>query len=138
MLEQLQEHFGIEKVPYLLFKTGKEKIRGFSGHLSREELQAFFDTVVVEIVGLYLAKEDKREEFRLGLDGVHLLQGTLQKGFFDLNDEQAQRWLKGEDLEVDSSLHGFYIARNKEDLLGCGRATQGRFINFIPKERRIR
>ena len=33
LLRELNEKFGISKLPYLLFETGKEKIRGFSGTL---------------------------------------------------------------------------------------------------------
>ena len=138
ILEPLQERFGIEKLPYLLLKTGREKIRGFSGHLSREELKHLMDAVVVEIIGIYLLKEDKHEAFRLSLDGVHLLSSSLKKNILDISDEQAAHWLKGEDIEVDKELFGFYVIKNNSDFLGCGKASQGRLVNFIPKERRIR
>ncbi len=138
VVEPLQERFGIENVPYLLFKTGKEKVRGFSGHLSREELQALFDCVVVEIIGLYLFKEDKHDELRMSLDATHLLKKDIQKNILEITDEQALKWLKGEDLSVEASLFGFYVVINKNDFLGCGKASQGRLINFIPKERRLR
>ena len=33
------EYLGIEKVPYLLIQTGKERIRAYSGSFHREEIQ---------------------------------------------------------------------------------------------------
>ena len=31
-------YYGIKKLPYLLTKSGKEKIRGYSGNLSTDEI----------------------------------------------------------------------------------------------------
>lgn len=136
ILEHVKERFDIEKFNYLLFKTGKEKIRGFSGHLSKEELQKLIQAVNVEIIGLYFFKEEKNNELRLSLDATHLL--SVGKNILKINLEQADRWLRGEDLEVDAGLYGFFIIHSNTDFLGCGRAKDGRLVNFIPKERRIR
>jgi len=35
ILQQLEKQFGITKLPFLLTKSGKEKIRGFTGDLTR-------------------------------------------------------------------------------------------------------
>ena len=37
IIEEL-ENYGIEKPNYLYLETGREKIRGYSGNLSRDEL----------------------------------------------------------------------------------------------------
>ena len=34
LLERLNEQFGVTSVPKILFETGKERIRGFSGDLT--------------------------------------------------------------------------------------------------------
>ena len=138
LIEQLKNRFGIEKLPYLLFKTGKEKIRAFSGHLSRDELNTLFKTATVEIIGIYLVKEEKKNEARLSLDANHLLHEQISKNIFILDEQQAKKWMKGEDIYVDKDLFGFYILKNDNDFMGCGKASQGRMINFIPKERRVR
>ena len=38
IIEELNEQFGITNIPYLLIESGKEKIRAFSGSLSKEEI----------------------------------------------------------------------------------------------------
>ena len=38
LLSELNERFGIEKLNYIFVETGKQKIRAFSGTLSKEKL----------------------------------------------------------------------------------------------------
>jgi len=54
ILAKLREQFGIEELNYLLIKQGKERIRAFSGSLSREELEKLGESVNIETLGTYL------------------------------------------------------------------------------------
>lgn len=128
------EKFGIEKLNYLLFQTGKGKIRGYSGNLSRQELSELSRLLNVEIIGLYLMRQDN--EIRLSLDATHLLKPS--KNIIEVNDNQAQSWLRGEDLSLTTDLKGFVIIKHNQDFLGSGKASENKILNFIPKERRLK
>ena len=137
ILEKLKEQFGISHLPYLLIKQGMEKVRAFSGSLSREELETLGENVNVDTVGIYLLKEEGND-MRLSHDGANLLQEQITKNIVILNDEQAMNWLRGNNLETSSDLSGPVILKYKDLVIGCGKAGQGRITNFVPKERRIK
>ena len=136
--QQLKEEFNITLPQARYFKTGKEKIRIFTGNLPPEMLNQLLRNTVVEIIGLYFAKEEKNDIVRLSLDASHLLGNQATKNILQLTPEQTQKWLKGEDIEIAQEHHGIFVIRQGVDFLGCGKASQGKLINFIPKERRIR
>ncbi len=136
ILQKLNEQFGISKIPYLLLRFGKEKIRAFSGSLSSEELKVLDKNLRIENAGLYLAKEQK-DGLRLTLDSLSLFKDQINKGILELTDKQAQEWFKGQDLLVKKE-RGFKILVNDNEMLGCGKSTGEKITNFIPKERRIR
>jgi hypothetical protein len=79
LLAQLKDQFGISKLPYLLIQSGKEKVRGFSGNLSKEEISLLSRTTNIEIIGLYLFKKEKSGQLRLSLDSPHLLKESSKR-----------------------------------------------------------
>jgi NOL1/NOP2/fmu family ribosome biogenesis protein len=136
ILKQLNEQFGISKIPYLLLQFGKEKIRAYSGNLSREELKILDRELRVESIGLYFIKEQE-DGIRLSLDAVHLSKNQITKNILEINNEQAEKWLKGEDLDIKTD-KSFKILKNQNDFLGCGKSTGEKITNFVPKERRVK
>ncbi|MBU3913622.1 MAG: hypothetical protein KKB21_00130 [Nanoarchaeota archaeon] len=136
ILEKLKEQFGITNLPYLLVKQGREKIRAFSGSLSREELEKLGENVNVDTVGIYLLKEEN--ELRLSHDGASLLQNQITKNILELSSEQADEWLRGHDLFINSEIRGLIVLKYKDLVIGCGKSSGERITNFVPKERRIR
>ena len=94
IIEKLKEQFGIEELPYLLIESGKEKIRAFSGHLSKEELMKIKDLAYVEVIGLYLLKEEN-SEFRLSLDASLALSNQITKNIIEISDQQFEDWIRG-------------------------------------------
>ncbi len=136
IVEKLNEQFGIEKMPHLLLRFGKEKIRAFSGNLSSNELFTIDTHLRVESAGVYIAKEQE-DGIRLTIDGVSLLRGQITKNILEVNDSQAQEWFKGQDLLIQIDKN-FKILKYKDELIGCGKSTGERIVNFMPKERRIK
>jgi len=142
--------FGVEKVPWLLIRSGSEKIRAYSGALSREEIMEFFRLFPVEAAGLYFAKEivDRNgvREFRLSLDALKILEGQIKKRVVVLTRKQEEEWFRGKNIELEAGqTAGFekiqgYVAvmsADKKDFIGTGKAGVGRIIyNYLPKERR--
>ncbi len=127
------EDFGIEKLPYLLIETGKEKIRGFSGSLMKEQIKELQDIARVEIIGMYLLR---REKFglRFSFDGSMVLNSG---NVIEISNEDMDKWMRGEDLEIEME-RGAYTVKNNEDILGTAWSNGEKLIGFIPKERRIR
>lgn len=136
ILAQLKGQFGITGLPYLIIQFGKEKLRLYTGNLSKEELYHLDNEIRIENIGLYFAKIEN-EGIRLTLDGVQLFKNQITKNILELNDEQANQWLKGNDLDIKTE-RGWKILKHKDEFLGCGKSTGERITNFMPKERRIK
>ena len=137
VLEELKP-YGVEKLDYLLLQAG-QRLRIFSGNLSKNELITFFYTVRVDNLGLYFAS--LKEGFRLNIDALQILQSQIKGRIFEVTDDQAEQWFRGESLEV---LHtpfnpgDFVVLKNRNDLIGSGKFTGMKILNFLPKERLAR
>lgn len=145
IIEKLS-YYGITKLPHLLLRFGKEKIRGYSGGLSITDIALIDKTAGIEIMGLYLFHEYSNE-IRLSLDALHLFKDQITKNILNLTDEQAEAWFKGQDIsreEIEASKNlgslgiGFKVLKHNNDLIGCGKLVAERLINYMPKERRIK
>src|SRR3989344_7731325 len=136
LIHELGERFGIEELNYMLIEAGKEKIRGFSGSLTREELLRLNETVRVELIGLYLAR---REPFgvRLSVDALHFLKEQIAKNVIHINKEEFELWIRGNNLEVNFE-DGIYAVKYNGDFVGSGYLKNGKLYNYIPRERQIR
>lgn len=142
--------FGITKIDELLIKSGKERIRAYSGNLSKEELNLLIKILPVESIGLYVGKEmfnkkNNKSETRLSLDGVGYWEKQISKRIITINIEQEEKWFKGEDIEItDKQISnvkekGFVILKSEEsdDFIGTGKLnSENTIFNFLPKERR--
>jgi 16S rRNA (cytosine1407-C5)-methyltransferase len=136
ILTQLNSQFGIQELPYLLLQFGKEKLRLYSGSLSKQELIDMDKQLRVETMGLYFAKQQP-DGLRLSLDGTQLFKPQITKNILEITNPQADQWFKGNDLEIQTE-PALKILENKNDLIGCGKSTGERITNSIPKERRIK
>lgn len=134
--EELKKEFGIDKLPYLLLETGKEKIRGFSGSLSKEEIARLVNIANVELLGLYLIKRE--HDLRLSMDAVTLLRDKIKKNVIELTDSQFYNWIRGRDLEIEAEQGKTYVIKYKSYFFGCGKSNGKILFNYLPKDRRIR
>lgn len=136
LLAQLNSQFGVTEIPRVLFETGKEKVRGFSGDLTIDELYSLDRLANVEFMGLYLFRPDLGY-LRISFDGALLLKEQISKNVVLLTDEQVEKWMNGASLELGLE-RGIYAVKHGEDVFGCGISDGKVLINFVPKERRIR
>lgn len=140
IIEKLS-YYGIENVPYLLIRFGSEKIRGYSGGLSIDEIGKLDQQVGIELMGLYLFHEYDKE-IRLSIEAIHALNRQIIKNILELNDEQAEKWFEGKDIPIieewKNEQRGFKILKHGKDFIGCGKLTEDRIANYMPKERRIK
>jgi NOL1/NOP2/fmu family ribosome biogenesis protein len=140
--------FGIEKVPHLLIKTGKERIIAFSGSLSREEVSKLTQLLSVEGAGLYFGKETF-SGVRLSIDMLHTLKDQIKEKI-ELNKEQEELWFSGKTIDLTEEQQKKYkdysdfvvIISGDEykDIIGTGKisADKKTISNFLPKERRVK
>lgn len=135
LLAQLHEQFGISELPYLLLESGKEKVRAFSGSLSKDEIAELSRLVNIEGIGMYLLKRE--HDLRLSFNATQLLSSQITKNIIGISEEQAKEWLRGEHLDI-STAKGIVLIRHGSDFLGCGISTGERILNHVPKERRLK
>lgn len=131
----LDDKFGITKLPWLLVETGKQKIRAFSGSMSRDEVAELSNIANVELFGLYLLKQEG--SLRISLDGCKVLENQIDKGVLELDEEQFNLWMNGDSLDLKIE-RGIYIVKFSGDFLGCGISDGQKLINYVPRERRVR
>ena len=131
----LNEQFGIEELPYLLIESGKEKIRAFSGSLSKDEIAKLSEIANIETIGLYLIR--KENKYRLGLDATNLLKEQIKNNILELTENEFQNWIRGHDIEKKAK-RGIYIIKYKDDFIGCGKSNEEIIFNYVPKDRRLK
>ncbi|MBS3091186.1 hypothetical protein J4217_01930 [Candidatus Pacearchaeota archaeon] len=134
---QLNEDFGISELNYLLIESGKEKIRGFSGSLSKEEIMKLGKLANIELIGAYLIKKESKTDLRLSFDACIILKDQITKNIVEIDDEKFNSWIRGNDIEV-SGISGNPIVKYKEDFFGCGKSNGIKIFNYVPKDRRLR
>ena len=88
-------------------------------------------------MGVYFAKE-VNDEIKLSIEGVYIFKKEIKKNIIELNESEKESWLRGEDIEKKTDKRGFFVIKSGEDYLGCGKASENKIGNFIPKSRRIR
>jgi len=135
ILAELNEQFGIEKLPYLLVESGRERIRAFSGSLSKEEILQMSHLTNIEQIGLYLIK--KEDSLRLSMDAIHLLKSQITKNIIEITESQFNDWIRGKDISIPAQRVNIII-KYKKDLIGFGRSTGEKVYNYIPKDRRLK
>jgi NOL1/NOP2/fmu family ribosome biogenesis protein len=141
-------YLGDLKTNALLIKTGKEKVRAYTGGLSTEEIWDFWRVFAVEGIGVYIGKEnvDKNgvKEVRLSLDGLNFFKDQIVSGVLVLDEGQEEEWFLGKDVEVGGSqvesVEDFVAVKSGEsgDFIGFGKLNKDKTIvyGYLPKERR--
>ncbi|MFH1290257.1 MAG: hypothetical protein ABIH92_02495 [Nanoarchaeota archaeon] len=136
IIEELNEVYGITKLPYLLIEGGRKRTRAFSGHLSKEEISQLNNLTNMEIIGMYLIS-NKDEDFRLNFDAVSLLRNQITKRIVEINKDQLELWLRGHDLEIKAD-RGIVVLKYQDDLVGIGKSNETKIFNYVPKERKLK
>ena len=90
----------------------------------------------INSIGMYFCEADKIG-IRLSIEGSQIVGPKATKNIAEINEEQAKKWLKGEDLEIDGNYSGFVILKHNDYFFGTGRHKEGKVLNYVGKERRI-
>jgi len=138
----LKNQFGIKEIPGMLIKLGGERIFLFQGDFTREQIRKLEELTQIERIGFYIGKiiKDKqgKKHMRLSIEASQILKNQILKNIFELNKEQAEKWMMGQELYIKTGKRCFLIMKYKEDFLGTGKASEEKIGNFIPKSRRLK
>ena len=130
--ELIREQFGVDfEFKDVLIKDNDDKIFLLSNDFRNFEIKG----VRVNSMGMYFGKLHNKR-LRLSIEGSQLVKGN--RNVIEISDEEVKKWLRGEELKTEKDLKGFVIIKNKNDYLGCGEAKEGRILNYVGKDRRIK
>ena len=130
--EIIREQFGIDfEFMDIVLKNKEDKIFLLSSDFKNISVEK----IRVNSLGLFFGRL-QNGMIRLSIEGSQLVKG--KKNVIEIRDEDVKKWLMGEELKTEEDLKGFVIIKNKNDYLGCGEAKEGRILNYVAKDRRIR
>jgi len=88
--------------------------------------------------GVYFARVES-DGIRLSIEGSFLVGPRATKNIIELDDERARSYLAGENVEIENrELHAWVIVKWRSYYLGSAKAKDGRLINYVPGDRRLR
>ena len=139
ILSKLNVQFGVKEIPGKLIKIGKEKIFLFNGDFSEEQARNLDKITFIEKIGIYIgAIFPPTGEIRLSIEGTQIFKNQITKNIFEINEKQFESWMQGEELNIKTGLKGIIAIKYKNNFIGCGKASEIKIGNFIPKSRRLR
>ncbi|MEM2144021.1 MAG: hypothetical protein QW279_01565 [Candidatus Jordarchaeaceae archaeon] len=128
--EIIEEQFGA-KIDFKLRKAGKRKVYAY------KECTILENQPIESIhYGVYFGKLDKEGKIRLSIEGAQLIGKKAKKNIIEINYDEAEKWMKGENLKIESETQGYVILKWKNYYLGCGELKKGTIKNYVPKDRR--
>lgn len=136
LLKKIKEQYDpdikdIEK--YIFLINPKNKIFIISKDFSKIDITE----LRINSLGLYFG-ELYNNELRLSIEGSQIIGKTAKKNILELNEKQAEQWLKGLDLDLQNNYEsGFYIIKTNYNYIGCGKIVNKKLFNYVPKERRL-
>lgn len=127
---EIEERFGT-KIDFKLKEMGKRKIYAYKECTELEK-----QPIDIIHYGFYFGRLEK-DGLRLSIEGTQLIGKKVKKNILEIDYNQAIKWMKGEDLQVESETGGYVILKWRNYYLGCGKLKNRKVINFVPKDRRI-
>jgi len=128
IMKYLREQYGVENIDFEIRDKENEKLYAFK---KCEDIDIGMHG---HFNGLYFGKLCK-DGLRLSIEGSFLIGRIAKYGVIDVNREEAERWLSGENLKRKEK--GYVILRWRSYYMGCGKGNGEIIKNFVPKERRL-
>ena len=136
LLKKIEGQYGISslKINYIFLKNNENKIFVINKNLKNVNLE----NIRINSIGLYFCRLEN--ELRLTIEGSQIIGPFAKKNVIDISEDQSSEWLAGNDLENIKEHYdeSFVIIRNKKDFIGTGKYKDGKILNYVPKERRIK
>jgi NOL1/NOP2/fmu family ribosome biogenesis protein len=132
-LEKVEKQWGAApELDFAFLQTQKEKIYMISKSLG--EIDA--SKLRIDTLGLYFA-ELKHNELRLSIEGSQLVGPSATKNVVELDKDEFEQWLKGNDVVKQADVEGFVLIKHGNYFAGTGKYRDGVILNFVPKARRL-
>ena len=119
------------KGEYLFFISNKNKVYV----ISQDYRDHDFSKLRVNNKGSYFGAIEDDSSFRLSIEGSELLDNP-QKNVLELDDEEFQAYMAGENLRLNNEGKGIQVIKYKNHFVGTGKLSNNTLFNFIPKSRR--
>lgn len=131
IIEIINKQYGTEsKMPDFSFLLKEDKLYIVSKDFRDFELTRIYN------IGLYFARVDEGS-VRLSIEGSQLIGEHATKNIVVLDKDSIQKWISGFDIETNEKSSDFVLIKYKNDFYGSGKISNGKILNFTPKERRI-
>tara|TARA_B100000315_G_C14463725_1_gene534973 strand:+ start:395 stop:832 length:438 start_codon:yes stop_codon:yes gene_type:complete len=127
----LKDQWGFtEKLDYVFLLSAKGKI-----YLAKKSVfDVDLDKLNVSSVGMYFGEVEK-DGLRVSIEGSQLIGPKASKGIVEVDD--FKEWMSGGQVECDEKLGSYVLVRCNGDYLGCGKAKEGKVLNYVGKVRRL-
>lgn len=135
--KQLQEQFGIDSLPEKIYFCINEKDNVYICNKELFDIDQFL--LRVKTFGVVFGNYTTNG-FELSIEGTQLIGKQATKNIIEVNSEQKEQWLTGEDLEVDTTTfeNQFVLLKERKDFFGSGFAKKGKIKNKLPKTRTLK
>ena len=121
------------KLDYGFLRNQKNRIFVISRDISAIDISK----LRLNSVGMYFCEFDSLG-IRLSIEGSQIIGPKAEKNIVELDEEEAKRWFKGEDIEKEcAECKGFVILKHSNDFLGTVKYSSKRILNYVSKTRRI-
>ena len=132
ILRRIEEQWGAKMdMEYGFIQNNKNKVNIVNkdiGNIDLEKLR-------INSFGLYFCELERG--IRLSIEGSQIVGPHATKNILEVSREDAKHWLLGEDIPCDQEFEGFVIIKSENDYFGAGKASKGKILNYVGKERRI-
>ncbi|MBU0470990.1 MAG: hypothetical protein KKF65_00055 [Nanoarchaeota archaeon] len=129
----LSSQFGFdEKLDFVFLRSSRDRLYVINRDVEMIDLSK----LRIDSLGLYFASY-MPEGLRLSIEGAQIIGPKAKKNILELNKEQFEQWLKGEDIEINTSMKDFVIVKHNSDYVGCGKIKNNLLMNYVPKARRL-
>lgn len=134
ILEIIRKQWDVEvKLDYCFLLNNKNRLFIVNKDIDKVD----FSKIRVNNLGLYFG-ELREGTLRLSIEGSQIIGKYAKRNVLELDDEQLNSWVKGEDFFIESDLKGFVLIKYKDDFYGSGKMIENKLLNFVPKSRRLR
>src|SRR3989338_945523 len=133
ILKQLESQYQSQlELPYVFLMNTEQKIFLMSQDVAKIKLE----DLRVNSLGVYFGKQEK-DGIRLSIEGSQLVGPYAKKNILEVQEEAMMQWFKGAELPSFENIPGYVILKHGVDFLGCGKAKDGKILNYVDKGRRI-
>ena len=85
---------------------------------------------------MYLISKKDRDP-RISFDALPILKSQITKNIIEINKEQFDLWIRGNDI-IMAVQRGPIVLKYNKDFVGIGKSNGEKIFNYVPKERKLR